>query len=71
VHATIVHMGDYSGHADVDDIMRFLKGFDSKPRKMFLVHGEEEALVGLQEHIKKTLGWDVEVPRLRQQFVLD
>lgn len=73
VRATIEHMGDYSGHADCDDIVAWLKKFDTKPRKMFLVHGEEQALLDLKKYIEEKLHWGdvVEVPRLRQTFDLD
>jgi metallo-beta-lactamase family protein len=71
VRATIEHMEDYSGHADYNDIVRWLRGFQAKPRKLFLVHGDEQSLTALAEHIENVLNWDVEVPRHRDFVDLD
>jgi len=71
VRATVVHMGDYSGHADVDEITRWLRGFETKPRRMFLVHGDEKALEALKAHIERELHWDVAVPHHREKYDLD
>lgn len=71
VLATIEQMGDYSGHADYKDILRWLGGFTTAPRKIFLVHGDESALLSLKGRIERTLGWNVEVPHLRDYIDLE
>jgi metallo-beta-lactamase family protein len=58
-------MADYSGHADYEDIIRWLHGFKRKPSRVFLVHGEPESLEALKERIEKSLRWEVEIPQYR------
>lgn len=71
VYATIEFMSDYSAHADYADILKWLGGFARKPKGIFLVHGDEEALASLKETIESRLNWNVIVPKVRQTFVLD
>ncbi|MBY0358457.1 MAG: MBL fold metallo-hydrolase [Candidatus Obscuribacterales bacterium] len=63
--AAVEYLQDYSGHADYADILRWLKGFTPKPKKLFLVHGDDESLAGLKEKVEKQLRWDVTVPRCK------
>jgi metallo-beta-lactamase family protein len=66
VRATVEYMRDYSGHADYEDIIRWLGAFGQKPQKLFLVHGEAESLDALKSRIEERLRWDVVVPRNRE-----
>ncbi|RTL40130.1 MAG: MBL fold metallo-hydrolase [Candidatus Melainabacteria bacterium] len=70
VNAAIEFMPDYSAHADYGDTIRWLRGFQRRPRSIFLVHGDTDALEGLEGHIKNSLGWNVVVPKAKQEFVL-
>lgn len=70
VRATIEYMSDYSGHADFEEIIGWMRQFESKPRKTFLVHGDGGALETFKGHIEKALGWNVVVPQRRQCFEL-
>ena len=70
VRAKVEFMSDYSAHADYSDILWWLGNFKRKPVKTFIVHGDEDALTGLQHRIKSSLRWDVEVPRPRESFYL-
>ncbi|HEY9787633.1 MAG TPA: MBL fold metallo-hydrolase RNA specificity domain-containing protein, partial [Candidatus Obscuribacterales bacterium] len=66
VNAKVEYMPDYSGHADYEEIIGWLKHFKSKPKAIFLVHGEPSSLAALKGHIEKALGWNVVVPQRRQ-----
>ncbi len=70
IHATIEFMPDYSAHADYSDTIRWLGHFERRPKNIFLVHGEPDALEGLEGHIRASLGWNVIVPKPKQEFVL-
>ncbi len=70
VRATIEYMSDYSGHADYEEIIDWMKHFESKPKATFLVHGDGGALETFQQHIEKALGWNVIVPSRGQVFDL-
>jgi len=71
VYATIEFMSDYSAHGDVNDILGWMSKFQRKPKKVFLVHGDDEALEGLKEAIETRLRWEVAVPKAREKFILD
>lgn len=71
VNATVEFMSDYSGHADYEEILAWMKLFQRKPRNTFLVHGEPDSLAAFKETIERRLGWTVTLPQHRQCFVLD
>ena len=69
--AKIEFIPDYSAHGDYEDQLAWLKKFSQQPKMTFIVHGDEEALVGLKGHIKSTLGWNnVVIPNRSQEFEL-
>ncbi len=70
VNATVARLDAMSAHADRDEILRWLRGFESPPRRTFLVHGEPTAMDTLAGTIGQTLGWDVSTPRLGEQVTL-
>ncbi|MBI1271851.1 MBL fold metallo-hydrolase [bacterium] len=70
VRAKVEFMSDYSAHADYSDILWWLKQMKRRPVKTFIVHGDEDALAGLQERIRSTLNWTVEVPKPRESVYL-
>lgn len=70
VGATIEYMPHYSGHADYEEIVGWLSNFRTPPRETFIVHGDPEAMTGLQGHVTKALGWNVTIPGKRQSFEL-
>lgn len=70
VRATIKHTGNYSGHGDYNDIIRWMRGFKVKPKQVFLVHGDEAALLSLADRLKRTLNFDVTVPNFRDHVDL-
>lgn len=59
VKAELNNLSMLSAHADADEIMRWLGGFQRPPRQTFLVHGEPEAADALRCRIKDELGWKV------------
>lgn len=52
VNATIERIDDFSAHADQAGLLEWLKGFEKKPGRVVLVHGEEESLKTLQRLIE-------------------
>jgi len=71
VNARVEQVSGYSGHADYNEILAWLMGFNRKPKKTFLVHGEKESSEALSEKIRGLLGWDVEIPAFGQGFDLE
>lgn len=61
VRATVTHLEGFSGHADSDELMAWLRGFRKAPRQTFVVHGDPEASDALRLRIQEELGWSVRV----------
>lgn len=57
VKAEIVRLEGFSGHADQRALLKWVKGLQKAPRKVFLVHGEDEAKDVLQDLIEKETGF--------------
>ncbi len=70
VRATVEFMSDFSAHADYSDTIRWMKGFRRKPKLTLAVHGDTDALAGLQKHVSDALKWEVVVPKPREVFDL-
>lgn len=68
VNAEIYNLEGFSGHADRDGLIGWLKGFQKKPAQLFLVHGEEESKIALAETIKKETGMDATVVTQISEF---
>ena len=62
VAARIESLDSMSAHADADEIMRWLGGFEKPPRLTCLVHGEPEPMDALKARIERELGWTVRTP---------
>lgn len=61
VNAEIYNLEGFSGHADRDDLLEWLSSFITPPKKIFLVHGEEESKKGFARTVKEVLGYDCTV----------
>jgi len=70
VQAKVESISGFSGHADYDEILAWLMGFNKPPEQTFLVHGEPEAAAALAEKIRQQFGWNVVIPELGQSFEL-
>ncbi len=62
VRAEIDNLPMLSAHADANEILRWLGGFQRPPKKTFIVHGEGSASEALRNRIEKELGWDCNIP---------
>lgn len=72
VNAAIESIQSLSAHADYSEIIRFLSCQEkSRVRRIFLVHGEENAKIALQSRLKKEGYADVVIPEKGKSFPLD
>lgn len=62
VKAEVSHLEGFSGHADANGLMEWLRGLSAPPEQTFVVHGEPAAADALRLRIKDELGWQVAVP---------
>jgi metallo-beta-lactamase family protein len=63
VRAQVSQLEGFSGHADSDELMGWLRGLRKAPRQTFVVHGEPDASDAMRIRIKDELGWPVRVPQ--------
>lgn len=61
VRAEIANLPELSAHADADEIMRWLSGFENPPRRLFIVHGEPAASEALRTRVQRELRWSASV----------
>lgn len=71
VRAEIDRIEGFSAHADREELQRWFGGLGKKPRKTWLVHGEEDAALSLAKALEDGYGADVDVPRMNQTINLD
>lgn len=62
VRAEIDNLPMLSAHADANEILRWLGGFQRPPMRTFIVHGEGAASEALAARIGEELGWDCNIP---------
>lgn len=58
VNAEICNLEGFSGHADQEGLLAWLRGFEVQPKDIFLVHGEPDAKADFAALVKKELGYD-------------
>lgn len=71
VNARIEYIEGYSGHADQEWLLNFVYSFITKPKHIFLVHGEEEAQQVLKDKIIETTNIPVTIPDFGETYELN
>ena len=71
VLAEVTDLKGLSGHADVNELMRWLSGVKNPPKTVFVTHGEEDAALTLAVKINADRGLKTQVPRHVETVVLD
>ncbi len=56
------HLQGLSGHADADELMHWLRGFEAPPAQTYIVHDDPDAADTLRTRVQDELGWRVRVP---------
>jgi metallo-beta-lactamase family protein len=71
VRAQIHNLEGFSGHADRDGLLAWLKGFQKEPKHIFLVHGETQAKEDFAKTVKEEIGYDPIIVRGNSEFTLE
>ncbi len=71
VNARIEYIEGYSGHADQEWLLNFIYSFITKPKHIFLVHGEPEGQKILKDKILETTEIPVTIPDYGDNYRLD
>ncbi len=70
VNARIEMIDGFSGHADYAGILGWMGNLNNMPKRVFLVHGEEQALNSLSEKINDKFGIEPVIPSREESFVI-
>jgi metallo-beta-lactamase family protein len=62
VRARVAKINGFSAHADRKALGRWLDGFKTPPRRLFVTHGDAEVARDTAERVRQERGWTVEVP---------
>jgi metallo-beta-lactamase family protein len=60
----------FSGHGDRNDLLGWVGAMSQKPKRTFLVHGEEHSAFALAEGLQAQYQLDVAVPEWKQSFTV-
>jgi metallo-beta-lactamase family protein len=70
VRAKFFEIEGLSAHGDQKDLLNWLSELENKPKKVFLVHGENQPADELRIKIREHYGFDCTVPLMGQEFEL-
>ncbi|MBO5564060.1 MAG: MBL fold metallo-hydrolase [Lachnospiraceae bacterium] len=70
VHCKITMIQGMSGHADKEGLLDFLKAFEEKPKKVFVVHGDYDVVDGFTKCLQEEYGFDAFAPYSGSEFDL-
>lgn len=71
VRAKIVRVHGFSGHADSEELLKWLTSLKSSPKQVFVIHGEADAANNFAQLIKERTDYPVTVPAYNDEVVLD
>jgi len=71
VRARIAQIGGFSAHADRDELLRWLGGLRTPPRRTFVIHGEPDAAQAFADLAAQRLGHHTTVPQYDDRVGLD
>lgn len=71
VNAEIHNLEGFSGHADKNGLMAWIKGFRKAPERIFLVHGEPDAKNDFAKSVKEETGYDATVVDGISEYILE
>ncbi len=63
IKCKVTQIGSYSAHADQDMLIDWVRKAQTKPKHIYLTHGDPEAAECLAEKLREELGCDVKVPK--------
>lgn len=70
IGAEVVSLQSFSGHADGDELMDWMRAPARPPRMTYMTHGEADASDTLRARVKRELHWPVRVPEHLERIAL-
>jgi metallo-beta-lactamase family protein len=71
IEAEVVAMESFSGHADSEELLGWLRTAPMPPQMTYITHGEPDAADALRGRIDHELGWRCRVPEQLERVSLD
>lgn len=71
VRCHVERISGMSAHGDYAEILNWLEGITTAPRRVFTTHGELVALAAMGAHIKERFGWTTHAPVYGESVKLD
>lgn len=71
VKAQIVRIHGFSGHADRNELCRWLGSVQTAPKKVFVTHGETDVAKSFADYVHEHLGWETAVPAYQDSVIVD
>ncbi len=66
VKAKVEHLESLSAHADQSELLHWMGSIKNIPEKVYLIHGENDALHAFKDKIHETYGWRCHIPVLHE-----
>ncbi len=70
VRARIEKINGFSAHADKDELLRWISGFKEAPKKVFVIHGEDDTAEEFGETLKNKLKSEIIVGEYLKEYLL-
>lgn len=71
IEAEVIDLGSFSGHADADELLRWMDAATHPPRMTYITHGEPGGSDALRFRIEHELGWKARVPEQLETIRLE
>ncbi len=71
IEAEVVQLESFSGHADAEELLAWMRAAPHAPRMTYLTHGEPEASDRLRWRVEHELGWPARAPEHLETIRLD
>ncbi len=71
VRARVAKINGFSAHADRSGLRRWLDGYKTPPKRLFVTHGDAEVAARFADDVRKVRGWTVELPEYLEVWDLD
>ena len=70
VKARIEKLNGFSAHADRDELLRWMAGFEKAPDTVFVIHGETRAASVFSEALKSMMQGEIIVGKYKKEYTL-
>ncbi|MDD3603848.1 MAG: MBL fold metallo-hydrolase, partial [Kiritimatiellae bacterium] len=70
VRAQILKIGGFSGHADRNELLKWVSSLKEKPQRIFVTHGEPESAAAFADLLREKMKTEVTVPDYKDEAEL-